>query len=397
MPIARAIINKETLAYMCSQIGITTSFLAKRTNFPEDAISKWMNTNDAAFPTINQAKTLAKVLKIPFAGLYLSKDNISLKRLPNIKSLRTLPDGITIDNSALNLALMDLIRARDFLHSSEEELGLAKITLSLPSNSDAVEATKYAKIIRSFFGLELEAQIKFRSARKLYLYVRERIERKGIFIHCFTGLEVEAVRGIAIFDGATPIIGINDKDRYPAKTFSIIHELVHILKRQSALCNEMYSSFSTQSEEVFCNAVAGEVLVPSESLRVYLSDRKLASFSLDDVDKISGRFSVSKEVITRRLFDMKLLSKDEYDNLFIEIQKQFKREQEAMKNSEANGKVQQIRIDMARKAVDKNSAAICRVLFIGYGEGHFSNQDLSGFLGIREKYIPKFIAEVAKW
>jgi hypothetical protein len=34
---------------------------------------------------------------------------------------------------------------------------------------------------------------------------------------------------------------------------------------------------------------------------------------------------------------------------------------------------------------------------MGYGEGYFSKQDMSGLLGIKEKHIPAFIAEVARW
>ena len=397
VPRVDALINKETLVYICSQIGITTAFLAQRTKFAEDKIAKWLTVADVAVPTINQAKKLAKTLKVPFAGLYMSKDNINFKRLPKLRNLRTMPDGVIIDNSALNLALVDLIRARDFLYSSEEELGLANAALSLPSISDIVAPAEYAKIIRDHFGLDLDAQFRSTSARKFYLYVREQIENKGLFIHCFTGLEVEAVRGISLFDGANPIIGINDNDRYPAKTFSIIHELVHILKRQSTLCNDMYSSFSLQKEEAFCNAVAGEVLVPAESLHAHLNAHKLKNISLDNINTISERFSVSKEVITRRLLDTNHLSKDEYDTFTYEIQKSLEMEREARKIAQAEGIGKPMSRDMGREAIDKNSAAICRVLLIGYGEGHFSKQDLSGFLGIKEKHIPKFISEVAKW
>jgi Zn-dependent peptidase ImmA (M78 family)/transcriptional regulator with XRE-family HTH domain len=394
---AKALINKETLVHICSHIGVTTAFLAQRTNIAADSIAKWLSLDDATVPTINQAKTLAKALRVPFAGLYMSKDSINFKHLPNLRNLRTLPDGVVIDDSALNLAIIDLVRARDFLYSSESELGLVNALLSLPVIPESATPTEYAKTIRAFLGLELDAQFKSTSARQFYLYVREQVESKGIFIHCFTGVEVEAVRGIAIFDEASPIIGINDDDRYPAKTLSIIHELVHVLKRQSTLCNDMYSSFSLQGEEVFCNAVAGEALVPAASLDAYLNAHKLSSISLNDIKTMSERFSVSKEVITRRLFDTSHFSKDEYDTFTNEIRQPFEQEREAAKIARMEGRGQSIPRNVSREAVDKNSAAICRVLLIGYGEGFFSKQDLSGLLGIKEKHIQKFIAEVAKW
>ena len=229
------------------------------------------------------------------------------------------------------------------------------------------------------------------------MYLRQQIESKGIFVHCFTGVDVEIARGISIFNESAPIIGINDNDRYPAKTFSIIHELVHILKRQSTLCNEMFASFSSQNEEVFCNAVAGEVLVPVASLNVVLTAKEIINFSLDDIEAIAKKYSVSKEVITRRLYDTNRISKDEYDTYANEIRQNFLQEREADRLARQEGRGQTIPKNMSREAVDKTSTAICRVLLIGYSDGYFSKQEVSGLLGIKEKHIPKFLTEVAKW
>jgi Zn-dependent peptidase ImmA (M78 family) len=41
--------------------------------------------------------------------------------------------------------------------------------------------------------------------------------------------DLEIARAIALYDDKTPIIGINEEDRPPAKTFSIVHELTHLL------------------------------------------------------------------------------------------------------------------------------------------------------------------------
>lgn len=111
-----------------------------------------------------------------------------------------------------------------------------------------------------------------------------------------------------------PIIGINDEDRPPAKTFTIIHELVHLFKRESSLCNDMSSSASTLSEEVFCNAVAGELLVPKRALRIVLEHgHYFAPYSIDDIKRVADRFSVSREVIVRRLLELRKIDQSEYE------------------------------------------------------------------------------------
>ena len=79
----------------------------------------------------------------------------------------------------------------------------------------------------------------------------------------------------------------------------------------------------------YFNAVAGEVLVPVASLDVVLTANRIINFSLDDIEAITKKYSVSKEVITRRLYDTNRISKDEYDTYANEIRQNFLQEREA--------------------------------------------------------------------
>ena len=327
----------------------------------------------------------------------MNKDILPIKQLPTLRNLRTLYHGATTDDSLMNLAIVELIRYHNFLVTCESEMEIDTVPLTLPQIPDTDDVSEYAKLIRNSFEIRLNDQFESTSARQFYLYVRQKVESKGIFVHCFTGVDVEIARGISIFNDSFPIIGVNDNDRYPAKTFTIIHELVHILKHQSTLCNEMVTSFSTSSEEVFCNAVAGEVLVPTDSLNAYLAAKSINSISLEDVNTIANRFSVSKEVIIRRLLDTGRFLHDEYDTFANEIRQAYLEEKEADKLARQEGRAKPIPKNVNREAIDKTSPSICRVLFSGYTDGFFSRQEVSGLLGIKERHIPKFLEEVAKW
>jgi Zn-dependent peptidase ImmA (M78 family) len=159
----------------------------------------------------------------------------------------------------------------------------------------------------------------------------------------------------------------------------------------------MFSSFSSQTEEVLCNAVAGEVLVPAAALGAFLSAKKIADISLDDIDTMAKRFNISKEVIARRLYDTKRFSNDEYDTFTSEIRQIFLQEREIEKIARQEGSGKTVYTNVCRGAVDKTSPTICRLLLIGYSDGYFSKQEVSGLLGIKEKHVPKFFSEVAKW
>jgi len=393
-----ALINKETLRVICEAKKVTCTYIAKETKYAEDRIVKWSNPSDTLRPTFVQAKKIAKCLHVPFAGLYMKPTDVPLRKLPTIKSYRTFPHGYIEDDSSLNIAISDLLQARDFLIKTKEELGETILPFSVTLRSRPDDVFDWADEIRRMFDLNLETQFKAASMRKFYLYVREKIEAKGIFIHCFSDVDLDIARGIALYDDDTPIIGINEEDRPPAKTFSIIHELTHLLKCQSSLCNEMFNAFSMNQEEVFCNAVAGEVLVPWDALKVFLKKWKMDEvFSIDDIQKIAERFSVSKEVIVRRLLDIDLIKKPAYTAYIDECRRVVEQERAEQKLARQEGRKSGIPQYPDRNAIDRTSSALCITLYKGYSEELFSKQDLSRYLGIGQQYINKFLREVSSW
>ena len=224
---------------------------------------------------------------------------------------------------------------------------------------------QWAREIRNSLGIDSNVQYKCQSTRQFYLYIRNVVENAGVFVHCFTGVDTEVARGFAIYDTTMPIIGLNNDDRYPAKTFSIIHELVHLIKRSSVICNDMIDSFSAQAEEVFCNAVAGEVLVPRVNLNKQLGSYTQSEIDLDVVSSLADKFSVSKEVICRRLLDSGKIGQPKYAMLIAAIRSQFENERKA---AQEYRKLTGIGIprNIPREAIDQNSPALCRAFFHGY-------------------------------
>ena len=392
-----ALINKEVIPYVCEGKKVTLEYLHNSTRFQTDKLAKWVDVNDSTLPTILQAKKIAKCLHIPFAALYMNTGDINLKAIPAIKNYRTLDGCLSVDDSSFNIAICDVLQEREFLIEESEELGIHLPAFSAPSFSNE-NPTDWASTIRMFFGIELKEQYKCASSRKLYLYLRERLESKGIFVQCFADVPIEVVRGFSIFEKELPVIGINDDDRPPAKAFSLIHELVHILKRESSVCNIMYNATSMQKEEVFCNAVAGELLVPKDALAVVLTNGGFRRpYSADDIRRLASRFSVSREVIIRRLLDTDRINNTEYDSYADEFRREVEREREEQRLARQAGVQTGYRASISRDAIDRTSSVVCKTLYYGYGEEKYSKRDIAQHLGIAQKHVDKFLAEVSTW
>lgn len=392
-----ALINKEVLPFICTGIRVTKEYICSATKLKMGSLDKWLDVTDPALPTILQAKKIAKCLHIPFAGLYMDTKDINIKSIPAIRNYRTLDGALSIDDSSLNIAIEDVLQERDFLIAESNDLGIPLFLFSSPSclTDDPAD---WAKKIREHFSIDIKDQYKCSSSRQFYLYLRERLENKGIFVQCFTDVPVEIVRGFSIYEQELPIIGINDNDRPPAKSFSLIHELVHLIKRESSVCNVMYNSTSSQHEEVFCNAVAGELLVPKDALAIVLHSGKYAKpYKVDDIATIAKRFSVSREVIVRRLLDNGQISTMEYETYSEEFHREIERDREEKRLARKAGLRTGIPKNVSREAIDRTSPAICKTLYYGYVEEIYSKRDIAQHLGIAQKHVDKFLMEVSRW
>lgn len=398
----QALINKDTLHTICEAKQVTCSYIACMTKCREEKIEKWTDPSDLLRPTFNQAKKIAKCLHIPFAGLYMRPVDVPLHKLPKIKNYRSFPNGFVGDDSSLNIAIFDLIQTKRFFVETKEELGEMIRPFSFKLKAPDGDVLGWANEIRSLFDLDIDIQVRTPSTRKFYLYVRHQIEKQGIFINCFTDVDLEIARAIALYDDLIPIIGINEDDRPPAKTFSIIHELTHILKRQSSLCNAMYNSYTKNQEEVFCNAVAGEVLVPQSALKVILTKwRTDEVLGIKNIQEIADHFSVSKEVTIRRLLDIGRIESPAYEAYADEFRRIYEQEREEQREEQRlarkEGRNSGFSQPPERKAIDRTSSELCKALFKGYAEELFSKKDVSHFLGIGQQYVDKFLREVSLW
>lgn len=79
-------------------------------------------------------------------------------------------------------------------------------------------------------------------------------------------LSVKDFRGFCIYNELAPVIFINTNDSKSAQLFTLIHELSHLWINGSSLSD--LDELNHDKEEMFCNQVAAEYLVPSIFLKV---------------------------------------------------------------------------------------------------------------------------------
>ena len=125
-------------------------------------------------------------------------------------------------------------------------------------------------------------------------------------------LDPAEFRGFALCDPLAPLVFVNGNDTKAAQMFTLAHELAHIWLGATALSNlGAAPGRGFRNEEVWCNAVAAEFLVPLDVLR---SDLRPDEPSPDAASRLARAFKVSTLVILRRLLDAGWLTRERFDD-----------------------------------------------------------------------------------
>ena len=323
-----AIVTPEVLRWARGLDRITLEEIALKLKVDVAKIEAWENGSE--YPTLPQAKRLAKQYRVPFAYLYLPDTPQKTKRLDKV-DYRTFGNwGIEEMSRELRWFLRDVEERRDTMIElyQEAEQEPLSFTLNLP-----VDSTEEALAIqlRKILSLNDDNQIKFRKPEVALSYCIAKLEEQDFLVFQAAKIQPEEMRGLSVAYDTFPIIALNRKDEPSARLFTLLHELVHIVTRTSGICNDMSQDKSNISQmELFCNKIAGLALVPTELLLQNKHMRSIRKYGLDDtyISAIARDFAVSREVILHRLWDIGIIEKISY----FDILKRYSDEYIAYKN-----------------------------------------------------------------
>ena len=317
----KALITPEVLKWAREEyIRLDLSEASNLIKVSKDKLEKWENGDEQ--PTIRQLKDIAKKYNVHITIFYLPEPP---KGFSMLVDNRVLGRSKSIDDQQsyrLKVNIIEAFQRREILVYLYEllEMDPPKVTLKIDRNETPKKA---AEKIRKFLEYNPEELPRTKNHNKAYKFWKKIVESKGILV-CQTishlSMKLETVRGFCIAQNPFPTIVINSKDSVSGKIFTIFHELVHIGLGQSAIQNtdlEEINPHDLNEIEVYCNAVAGECLVPKDEL---LKIVKLETLE-EDLPEIRKHFQVSSEVIMRRLLILNKISNRKYQD-FKDIQQE---------------------------------------------------------------------------
>jgi Zn-dependent peptidase ImmA (M78 family)/transcriptional regulator with XRE-family HTH domain len=326
-------------------------------------------------PTLAMLTRLARRYRYPLMVFYLSEPP---KDFGVVRDFRILPNNVSRSFSvALRRAIRIAQERQAWASSYFEDAGIEKSTLVGTYSADD-DATAIGKDLRGMLGATIAAQAQCGSPSGAFVFWRRLCEKAGIFVFQAGGVALEEMRGFSLPDPYAPAVVINSKDEFLPRTFTMIHEVAHILIGESAITGagpRVFSVAPKRQAERFCNQVAAEVLVPSADLLGRVT-RDWMNRESEVLRQLQGIYWVSRSVIALRLFEVGLASQSY-------VIKRLRRPPTPKQPKEPP------RIPESRKAVGRVGESFSRTALEAYRDGSIHAGQLSALLNLKLRHLPK--------
>lgn len=311
-------VNNDILVWARQELNITQEEVADRMGRNIEDIINWEEGKD--YPTYAQLEKLAyTIYKRPLAVFFFPN-------IPNIPKnngkFRTLDNEIFNEIPTRIIELMNQARVMQLNLQELDSNSRIRITeLEL----DIHEQNFYEKL-RDVLGVDLELQKKAKNMSDAFEMWRSAFYECGVYVFK-EAFKDNSFSGFCLYDIKYPVIYINNSMSYSRQIFTLFHELCHILIKTSGIdkANDDYISrleLDNRKLEMICNMFAGKFLVPTNDLLKLIDNVEINE---KNIEKLSKKYSVSRDVILRKLLDMGKISKEAYEKKYSDYQEEMYR------------------------------------------------------------------------
>jgi len=286
---------------------------ASSVGVPADRLIDW--ESGTSRPTVRQLRLLANKYHLPLAAFYLPEP--PEYRLPRMRDYRSPVLGDPYEDRTLMLEIRHAIELSSIAADLDPsgDFGVLSFPEILQNQRNA--ATIGVRI-REYLNLDLQVQKSWPDERVAFNAMRTHAEAAGLLVLQTSKVPIEQFRALSLPDAPIPTILINRKDAYAGRTFSILHEISHLMLRTPAICSlqpETITNEANRYTEILCNASAAEALVPKQDFQKQVAalPSENGTWSDSSLRSLARRYGCSREVILRRLLEVELTTQEFYE------------------------------------------------------------------------------------
>ena len=386
----KALIKPELLVWARTSAGFDVPEATHRLGLDEQRLIAWENGDGA--PSIPQLRKLATLYKRPLAVFYLQQVPRDFQVL---RDLRRLPGmGFRHFPANLQIEIRWASQKRELALELLEELDDQAPSFTLTASRDE-DPEEIGQRIRTALGVTEQGQARWRDAdgRAAFNAWRTRIEQIGVLVFQAAQVATEEASGFALAEERLPVIVVNRKDPPTRRSFSLLHEMAHLMLRISGVSDldtDASRPPEDQTIEVFCNRIAAATLMPQPWLlsdeRVVRQGPRSANWSDTEISDMARMFGVSREAVVRRLLTFGRTTEAFYQakrNLYA-AEHQANRQRDREKAAEDG-----IPRNMPQETLSNFGRPLVHMILGNYYRDRLTLSEVAGYLGIKTKHIAK--------
>lgn len=390
MPSGRlpALVTPALIAWARRTAGFDVAGAAQKLKISDAVFASW--EAGASRPSIAQARKMATLFKRPLAVFYLAVPPDSFTPLRDFRTVSAL--GRKIDTPTL------AVETRRAHQRREAAIVLARSLAETPPDFSVSatlneDPTNLANRLREALAVGLSEQFAWKDPYSALNAWKAAAEGSGALVFQTENLPIREARGFSLALFPLPVVALNSKDTPRGRIFTLMHELSHIALRASGICDlhdDQQSSAEADRVEVFCNRVAGLVLMPAQSLRSAISALGLSveeEWGHDALKQLADLYVVSHDAALRSLTLAGLYPSE----LYSERHEAFVRAHQAEKARKKAG-----RVPYFRRALSWSGRRFARMALSAYDEQRISGADLTEFLRVKMKQVEQIRAALKK-
>lgn len=314
---ARAPIDPIALAWARDVSYVTVEELATALNVKPGRVAEF--ENGAALPTFRQLTLMAAKLDRPL-GFFFAPPPAR----PDVPETADFRDRGQ-DELPADLA-KEMRRAEQHRDAMMDLAGAPARRVPNGVITWETVATR-AVALRRFFGLTDAFVPPESQNNQVFNFWRGLLEENGVLVFQATKISLDTFRGLSVHHDKLPLILVNGADSPMGRTFTLFHEVAHLINRTSGLC----ALRESVDEEAIANNFAANFLMPESAVRASLNGQAEPEAA---VGQLARHFKVSMLAAAVRLRRLEVIDDNDLETVRSASDENWQRVREGQKQKE---------------------------------------------------------------
>jgi Zn-dependent peptidase ImmA (M78 family)/transcriptional regulator with XRE-family HTH domain len=361
--------------------GFSPEEAAQKISVRTEVLLDWEDQAGRLSPTVNQARNLADIYGRSFLEWFLPAP-------PDLPEPELIPDFRLYRTAASPRDTKELLEAQLWAETQREnaldlysEIGepIPQLPQDILTTTES-DVERIAAVVRIAMGFPIEQQAGFQTTAQragIPQLIRDKVEALGILTLKRSDLKRHGVRGFCLAVFPLPVI-VFTSESPNAQSFTLCHELAHVLIQQSAISGSALprnSDAPAKAVEDWCNSFAAAFLMPRPTVlaRYPIPNEPRDSISDDTIKELATYFGVSAHAMLIRLVELRYVESSFYWDIKKSEYEQEERDYRGFGRPKFYG----------RRYTNSLGALYTSLVMEAWDSGRITNHNAAEFMGIK--------------